>query len=168
MARDLAREMYRAFRSSPKRLRKIEDENRTKIDDPKLVSDVLDELIAKRDWVRGLAEGNIFTNWHLIVGNEIANHAEPVTIFEGALTIRAESTAWATQLNLVSPKLLEQIRSSAPGALVERLEIIGPHAPSWKRGLRTISNGRGPRDTYGQALLRPKPLTHPQNSAVKP
>jgi hypothetical protein len=37
----------------------------------------------------------------------------------------------------------------APGALVESLDFIGPTAPSWKRGLRTISNGRGPRDTYG-------------------
>ena len=60
MARDLAREMYRAFRNTPRRSRKIEDESRTKIDDPKLVSDVLDELIQKRDWIRGLAEGNVF------------------------------------------------------------------------------------------------------------
>jgi predicted nucleic acid-binding Zn ribbon protein len=27
--------------------------------------------------------------------------------------------------------------------------VIGPHAPSWKRGIRSIRGARGPRDTYG-------------------
>jgi predicted nucleic acid-binding Zn ribbon protein len=149
MARDLAREMYRAFRSSPKRLRKIEDENRAKIDDPKLVSDVLDELIAKRDWVRGLAEGNIFTDWVNIVGNEVAQHATPISLTEGRLTVQSSSTAWATQLNLMKENLLNTISNTAPGALVEELFIIGPNVPNWKKGLRTIRGARGPRDTYG-------------------
>jgi predicted nucleic acid-binding Zn ribbon protein len=149
MARDLAREMYRAFRNSPKRLRKIEDENRTRIEDPKLVSDVLDELIAKRDWVRGLAEGNIFTDWANIVGNEVAQHATPISLTEGRLTVQSSSTAWATQLNLMKENLLNTISSTAPGALVEELFIIGPNVPNWKKGLRTIRGARGPRDTYG-------------------
>jgi predicted nucleic acid-binding Zn ribbon protein len=141
--------MYRAFRSSPKRLRKIEDENRAKIDDPKLVSDVLDELIAKRDWVRGLAEGNIFTDWANIVGNEVAQHATPISLTEGRLTVQSSSTAWATQLNLMKENLLNTISNTAPGALVEELFIIGPNVPNWKKGLRTIRGARGPRDTYG-------------------
>jgi predicted nucleic acid-binding Zn ribbon protein len=33
--------------------------------------------------------------------------------------------------------------------LVEELIFIGPHAPSWKKGLRSIRGARGPRDTYG-------------------
>jgi predicted nucleic acid-binding Zn ribbon protein len=27
--------------------------------------------------------------------------------------------------------------------------VIGPQAPSWKRGIRSIRGARGPRDTYG-------------------
>ena len=149
MARDLAREMYRAFRNAPRRSRKIEDENRTKIDDPKLVSDVIDELIQKRDWVRGLAEGNVFTDWENIVGKEVAQHSTPISLTEGRLTIQSSSTAWATQLNLMKEDLLKTISSTAPGALVEELFIIGPNVPNWKKGLRTIRGARGPRDTYG-------------------
>ena len=115
MARDLAREMYRAFRSAPRRSRKIEDENRTKIDDPKWVSDVIDELIQKRDWVRGLAEGNVFTDWENIVGKEVAQHSTPISLTEGRLTIQSSSTAWATQLNLMKEDLLKTISSTAPG-----------------------------------------------------
>jgi len=149
MARDLAREMFRAFRNAPKKSRKISDEDRGKIDDPKPVGAVLDELIEKRDWVRGLAEGNIFTDWEKIVGVEIAQHSTPISLTEGRLTIQSSSTAWATQLNIMKDSLRETISNTAPGALVEELYIIGPNVPNWKKGLRTIRGARGPRDTYG-------------------
>ena len=149
MARDLAREMFRSFRNSPKKLRRNDDDQRAKIDDPQLVGDVLNELISKRDWVRGLAEGNIFSDWAQIVGEEIGQHSTPISLIDGRLTIQSSSTAWATQLNLIKEKLLETISSTAPGALVEELFILGPNVPNWKKGLRTIRGARGPRDTYG-------------------
>lgn len=149
MARDLAREMFRAFRNAPKKSRRISDEDRGKIDDPKPVGAVLDELIEKRDWVRGLAEGNIFTDWEKIVGVEIAQHSTPISLTEGRLTIQSSSTAWATQLNIMKDSLRQTISNTAPGALVEELYIIGPNVPNWKKGLRTIRGARGPRDTYG-------------------
>ena len=102
-----------------------------------------------KDWRKGLAEGNLFTNWSIIVGSDIAEHSEPITIFEGKLTIQATSTAWATQLRLLENELLKNIQSQSEGALIESLVIIGPNAPTWKRGLRTIRGARGPRDTYG-------------------
>jgi len=89
------------------------------------------------------------TTWAQVVGADIAQHTTPLSMLDGRLLVQCSSTAWATQLNLVGPSLLETIKASAPGALVESLDFIGPAAPSWKRGLRTISNGRGPRDTYG-------------------
>ena len=149
MSRDIAREMYRAFRNSPRKLRRNEDVTREKIDDPQLVGEVLNELIQKRDWVRGIAEGNIFSEWEKIVGNEVAIHSTPISLTEGRLTIQSSSTAWATQLNLMKEDLLKTISSTAPGALVEELFIIGPNVPNWKKGLRTIRGARGPRDTYG-------------------
>jgi predicted nucleic acid-binding Zn ribbon protein len=32
---------------------------------------------------------------------------------------------------------------------VEEIVVLPPGAPSWKKGIRTIRNSRGPRDTYG-------------------
>ena len=150
MARDLARELYRAFRSQPKR-GKIGEvvEPRENIKDPKSLNDVMSELISNRDWRQGLAEGNIFSDWEKIVGGEIASHSTPISLVDGRLTIQTSSTAWATQLTLISSDLLKTISSSSPGALVEELNLIGPHAPNWKKGLRTIRGAKGPRDTYG-------------------
>lgn len=150
MARDLARELYRAYRNQPRRNKINESvEVRDHITDPQQIGSVLSELVASRDWRQGLAEGNIFVDWEKIVGVEIAEHSTPISLLDGVLTIQTTSTAWATQLNLISTDLLKTISSSAPGALVESLTFIGPQAPTWKKGLRTIRGARGPRDTYG-------------------
>ena len=148
MKRDIARELFRSYRTkSRKTNNQVED--RSKKDDPEKLSNILSDLVTTRDWKKGIAEGTLFTKWREIVGNEIADHCEPITLFEGRLTIKAESTSWATQLRLITPDLLKNIRSRSEGALVDELTVIGPNAPSWKRGLRTIRGARGPRDTYG-------------------
>ena len=148
MKRDIARELFRSYRTKTRKSESIEDD-RTQRDEPEKLSNILNDLVTTRDWKKGIAEGNLFTKWSEIVGAEIAEHCEPITLFEGKLTIRAETSAWATQLQLLSTELLKNIRSRSEGALVEELRVIGPNAPSWKRGLRTIKGARGPRDTYG-------------------
>jgi predicted nucleic acid-binding Zn ribbon protein len=149
MKRDLALDLFRSYKTGFTKKSKSTTVRTSTPGDPTLVADILSELVQQREWNSGLAEGTLFATWPQIVGPEIAEHTTPLSLLDGKLLVQCSSTAWATQLNLVTPNLLEQIRSCAPGALVERLEIIGPHAPSWKRGLRSISNGRGPRDTYG-------------------
>jgi len=147
--RDLAVDLFKSYKTGfIKKAKKIEERTQAP-GDPTLISNVLSDLIAQRDWNSGLAEGTLFATWPQVVGPEIAEHTTPLSLLDGRLLVQCSSTAWATQLNLVGPSLLERIRSSAPGALVESLDFISPQAPSWRRGLRTISNGRGPRDTYG-------------------
>ena len=149
MKRDLALDLFNSYKTGFTKKKKVVEERTQTPGDPTLIANVLNDLIQQRDWDAGLAEGTLFATWPQVVGPEISQHATPLSMLDGRLLIQCSSTAWATQLNLVGASLLEKIRSSAPGALIESLEIIGPHAPSWKRGLRTISNGRGPRDTYG-------------------
>ena len=147
--RDFAVDLFRSYKTGFIKKKKIVEQRSNTPGDPTLISNVLSELIEERDWNSGLAEGTLFATWAQVVGADIAQHTTPLSLLDGRLLVQCSSTAWATQLNLVGPPLLETIRSSAPGALVESLDFIGPTAPSWKRGLRTISNGRGPRDTYG-------------------
>ncbi|MFY8022653.1 MAG: DUF721 domain-containing protein, partial [Candidatus Nanopelagicaceae bacterium] len=147
--RDIARELFRSYRSGLRKKKEIVQEERTELGDPQNIGAILNELVSARDWRQGIAEGNLFSDWREIVGADIAEHSTPITLYEGKLTIQTSSTAWSTQLRLMQGDLLKTIRQSAPGALVEELAIIGPHAPSWKRGLRTIRGARGPRDTFG-------------------
>ena len=147
--RDLALDLFRSFQSEKKYKKKVARERSSSTGEPHLLSEVLAELVDERDWRTGLAEGNLFSNWEQIVGPQIFEHSTPISLLEGVLTIRTSSTAWSTQLQLVSPDILATIQQSAPGALVDSIVIIGPNGPSWKKGLRTIRGARGPRDTYG-------------------
>ena len=147
--RDLALDLFNSYKTGFIKKKKVIEERTQTPGDPTLIANVLTDLIQQRQWDEGLAEGTLFATWAHVVGPEIGQHTTPLSMLDGRLLIQCSSTAWATQLTLVGQTLLETIRSSAPGALVESLEFIGPQAPSWKRGLRTISNGRGPRDTYG-------------------
>ena len=150
MKRDLAKELYKFYRSGwRKQKADQQNEARQKVTDPQSLSFVLSEVIQNRNWNQGVAEGNLFSDWNTIVGAEVAEHTTPISLVDGRLTVQASSSAWATQLRLMQDNLLKTISSSAPGALVESIIFIGPHAPSWKKGLRSIKGARGPRDTYG-------------------
>jgi predicted nucleic acid-binding Zn ribbon protein len=148
--KDLARELYKSFRTHSRRRQANGDEEvRSNAGDPQPLKNIMDSLVASRSWNQGIAEGTLFTDWQKVVGIEIGSHSTPISLVDGLLTVQSTSTAWATQLNLIKNDLLKTISSSAPGALVETITIIGPHGPTWKKGLRTIKGGRGPRDTFG-------------------
>lgn len=149
--RDLALDIYNSFKTGVTRKpnKPAPTARVAKPGDPELISGVLNDLVVDRDWDSGLAEGNLFVNWSKIVGTEIAQHAEAISILDGTLTVQASSTAWATQLQLITPDLLTMIQKDATGVLIEKLVVIGPQGPTWKKGIRTIRNARGPRDTYG-------------------
>ena len=143
--------MYRSWRDNSRKIRRNNsvEPSREKIGDPQPLNSVIAELVTTRDWKKGIAEGSLFSEWTSVVGQEIGSHSTPLSLVDGLLTIQASSSAWATQLTLISNNLLNTIRDSAPGALVEEIVVLPPGAPSWKKGVRSIRNARGPRDTYG-------------------
>lgn len=116
--------------------------------DPHGLGDVIDGLATKMGWTSPLARSDLIASWPEIVGAETAEHASPVSIEEGVLTVRCDSTAWATQLRLMRAQVTTTIALRFPDAGIESVRFEGPNAPSWKRGPRSIP-GRGPRDTYG-------------------
>jgi predicted nucleic acid-binding Zn ribbon protein len=110
--------------------------------DPQLFGDVLARLVKARGWQRPAAEATVFGAWERVVGGEVAAHSRPVKLDGTELTVEAESTAWATQLRMLAPSLVQRIAAVVGHRVVTKLHIHGPSAPSWSRG-------RGPRDTYG-------------------
>ncbi len=146
--RDLAIDLFRSFKTGIIKKRKVIEVRNNTATDPQLLGDVLTNLIEERDWKSGVAEGSLFTQWAAIVGADIAQHASPVSINESVLTIQTTSTAWATQLTLVNNEILKTVQNNPFGATIESIAIIGPNTPSWKRGIRSTRDARGPRDTY--------------------
>ena len=117
-------------------------------DDPQPLGRLVDSLVTEQDWSTRTKVGAVFGRWDALVGPEIAAHCAPRSLTEGVLLVEAESTAWATQLTLMASTILGRLRAQVGGDVVSTLRVVGPTAPSWKKGPRTV-RGRGPRDTYG-------------------
>lgn len=116
--------------------------------DPQPLGRLAARLSAQLGWNERLAGGQVFGQWSRLVGEEVAEHARPVALKDGELTVQASSTAWATQLRLLQRQLVAKIAARVGDGVVTRMRIQGPTAPSWRKGPRHVS-GRGPRDTYG-------------------
>lgn len=116
--------------------------------DPQPIGALLSGYVNERGWERPLAEARVFAEWPTLVGADIAAHCAPQSLNAGELRIAAESTAWATQLRLLSATLLARLVAELGPEVVAKLVIAGPTGPSWKHGGWSV-RGRGPRDTYG-------------------
>lgn len=116
--------------------------------DPQPLGRLAGRIAMERGWSSRLTTGQLFGRWAAIVGEDVAEHAQPVELKDGELTVQADSTAWATQLRLLQKQLLVKIAAGVGKDVVTRLKVVGPSAPSWRYGLRHV-RGRGPRDTYG-------------------
>jgi predicted nucleic acid-binding Zn ribbon protein len=105
-------------------------------------------LVADRGWGNRVAAGVVFGRWAQLVGADVAEHSQPVSLHDGELLVRASSTAWATQLRLLQRQLIARISAGVGPSVVTRLRVQGPTGPTWVHGPRHV-RGRGPRDTYG-------------------
>lgn len=141
----------RRSRDARRRSRAARDESSTPYGtgrDPRGIATVLGDLTTELGWDSPIARAELVAGWAEIVGTDTAAHSEPVGIEEGVLSVRCDSTAWAQQLRTMRVTITTRIAERYAAAGVESIRFLGPDAPSWKRGPRTIP-GRGPRDTYG-------------------
>ncbi len=141
-----------ASRSSDARRRAVREPGSTRPygagREPEDLGSVMDALTSRLGWNSPLAQSELLASWADIAGVETAEHSTPFGIDEGILTVRCDSTAWATQLRLMRVQLMTSIATRYPDAGIQQVRFEGPGAPSWKKGPRSIP-GRGPRDTYG-------------------
>lgn len=117
--------------------------------DPQALTSELGRLINDRGWALDLKVRGVFARWAEIVGPEIGAHSTPESLTDGTLVVRTDSTAWATQLKLLAASVVRRLNEELGDGTVTVVEVLGPHAPSWKHGRRKAPGSRGPRDTYG-------------------
>lgn len=116
--------------------------------DPQRVGDVVQQLSQEQQWVTPLSIGAIVTQWPTIVGDDVAAHVTPQAFRADELVVQADSTAWATQMRLLTATVLRRLDEELGVGVVTKVKVLGPRSPSWKRGQRSVP-GRGPHDTYG-------------------
>jgi predicted nucleic acid-binding Zn ribbon protein len=117
--------------------------------DPQPLDTTVGRFVADRGWDLDLRVHGVFVRWAELVGAEVAAHTTPESFADGTLVVRTDSTAWATQLRYLAPTLLRRLNEELGHGTVTLIDVLGPTAPSWKKGPRSVRDGRGPRDTYG-------------------
>lgn len=157
---DLAKSLTRATaKSTPAkrtRLRKKDSPSRGRVSgshpddrDPQLLDATLSRLVDDHGWDLDLRVHGVFGRWEELVGAEVAQHCTPESFADGRLVVRTDSTAWATQLRLLAPTVVRRLNEELGHGTVTVIDVQGPHLPTWKKGPRSVRDGRGPRDTYG-------------------
>lgn len=116
--------------------------------DPKLLGDALGKLLVQRGWNQDVAVGGVIGRWAEIVGPDISQHCTAESFENSVLTVRAATTAWATQLRFLSPQLLAAVDKQVGVSVVKEIKILAPDAPKFSHGKYSVK-GRGPRDTWG-------------------
>lgn len=116
--------------------------------DPKLVSAALDEFLITSGLDTRSQVAQVLSNWTELVGAEVADHVQPQSFDDGKLVLRADSTAWATQMRLLQATVQRRLNEQVGENTVTEIQVLGPDGPSWRFGQRHVP-GRGPRDTYG-------------------
>jgi predicted nucleic acid-binding Zn ribbon protein len=116
--------------------------------DPQLLGRAIDRLVDSRGWATEVSVHLLLSKWPALVGPANAGHSQPESYVDTVLTVRADSTAWATSLRSMAPQLVAKLNAQLGDGTVTRIQVLGPDAPSWKHGRRSV-RGRGPRDTYG-------------------
>ena len=121
--------------------------------DPQPLDSTIGRLIAEQGWGTDVRVHGVFSRWDAIVGRDVAQHARPISFSRedegGRLVVRTDSTAWATQMRLLAATVVRRLNQELGDGTVTIIDVEGPVGPSWKRGRRSVRDGRGPRDTYG-------------------
>jgi predicted nucleic acid-binding Zn ribbon protein len=116
--------------------------------DPQEVGPAVQDFLADQGWEGTAALAALAASWSDVVGPEVAEHVQIESVRDGELVLVADSTAWATQVRLLTDTVLKQVQELVSKSNVSSVSVRGPSAPSWRAGPRVVK-GRGPRDTYG-------------------
>ncbi|WP_417220123.1 DUF721 domain-containing protein [Arthrobacter sp.] len=116
--------------------------------DPQGIGTVFGRMVRDRGWTSPVAVGSVMSRWAELVGPQISAHCVAESFDDTTVVVRCDSTAWATQVRLLSHSLLKTFDEKLGSGVVTTIQVLGPSAPSWKKGPRRVA-GRGPRDTYG-------------------
>ena len=119
--------------------------------DPMPLGRAVSALITERGWEAPAAVGGVMGRWPQLVGPQVAQHCEPVRYDEEerSLLVRCDSTAWATQLRLLAPRLVARLNEDLGSGTVRLIKVRGPQAPNTRHGPLRAPGSRGPGDTYG-------------------
>jgi predicted nucleic acid-binding Zn ribbon protein len=94
---------------------------------PTRLSEALTEWVRRAGLVRRMDLARAVEEWPERVGPQIAAVTRPESVSpDGMLRVRVASAAWATELSLMTPRILARLNAGRSGRIREIRWIAGP------------------------------------------
>jgi predicted nucleic acid-binding Zn ribbon protein len=75
------------------------------------IGSIIGSVVDKMELSRKLKVSNIFNHWEDIVGSGIAERSKPQKLVRKTLYVSVTTSTWASELSLMSEKLMKKINS---------------------------------------------------------
>lgn len=96
--------------------------NERKKDRPRPIGEAITSFLERSGISRRVEQASVIPEWPELVGQQIAQVTEPLSIArDGTLFVAVKTSAWMNELSLLEPQLLSSINSKADRAKVARI-----------------------------------------------
>jgi hypothetical protein len=140
------------------------------MNDPARLSDILGAAAKSLGVEDPKAVSALWRRWTEVVGESIAAHAEPSSLRDGVLRVRADSPVWATEITYLAEEIRTAIdRELGPGSVRSVSVWTGP-AKQPKRssgGAREVSGSSDPQAPENLAEVSPEDALERARNAWK-
>ncbi|BBA69174.1 hypothetical protein YM18_0620 [Geobacter sulfurreducens] len=94
---------------------------------PRVVGDLLADVLRGKPAERRLKEGRIWLFWDEAVGERIAARARPVAFRDGTLTLAVASAPWMQQLSFLKGEITDRLNSLLGEPVVRDIYLKAGH-----------------------------------------
>lgn len=99
------------------------------------IGDALASFFSRRGLTKRLQQAQVLDEWPELVGTQIAAVTEPLSVSQdGILRVRVATAPWATELGLMTPRILARINRERKGRITRIRWIPG----NITQGQRTV------------------------------
>lgn len=96
--------------------------NERKKDRPRPIGEAITNFLERSGISRRVEQASVIPEWPELVGQQIAQVTEPLSIArDGTLFVAVKTSAWMNELSLLEPQLLSSINAKADRARVARI-----------------------------------------------
>lgn len=87
-----------------------------------LLAEPLDALLRRLGSESSAVVAGVFSDWHDLVGDTVAQHASPIKIESGRLLVEVDEPAWATQMRFLESEIIIRL-SASTGNTINGIDV---------------------------------------------
>lgn len=88
--------------------------------EPVSLAEALDRYLARSGLDKRIDQAGVITEWAALVGPQIARVTTPESVTaDGRLRVRVASAAWASELSMMTPRILARVNTGRAGRVRE-------------------------------------------------